>query len=272
MKDIQTYKDFQPNSSMKAEQSQTDKLCTHTDLFCRRMPAIENILKKELHIADCLVVPVGEVPNKTSDNFKLQAGYHIDVFAAFYTSQSEVCIIPIDLKYNYVKSQSNDVYANVDLWYHVNEYWHQCGIIGAVHAKYLNNKAAKTEILKLIQSGEEYYDLRKFINRPDIRLCDHMSLSVGIKDNKLIDSNYVLYDTNAVYNVLANGLHTAIMQDPKVVAAIQNESDAPVDVNLKIGSKWYSAAFFRKDYKHKDKLSNIKLKITRDPQFKYTLR
>lgn len=96
-----------------------------------------------------------------------------------------------------------------------------------------------------------------------------MSLSVGIKDNKLIDGNYALYDTNAVYNVLANGLHTAIMQDPKVIAAIQNESDAPVDVNLKIGSKWYSVAFFRKDHKHKDRLANIKLKISRDPQFKY---
>lgn len=269
MKDIQTYDDFQSNSSMKAEQSQTDKLCINTDLFCRRMPAIEDILKKELHIADCLVVPVGEVDGKTSDNFKLQYNYHIDVFAVFHTSQSEVCIIPIDLKYNYVKLQSNAVYANVDLWYHVNEYEHQCGIIGDVHAKYLNIEAAKAEILKLIQPGEEYYNLRKFINGHDIRFCDHMSLSVGIKGNKLIDGNYALYDTNAVYNVLANGLHTAIMQDPKVIAAIQNESDAPVDVNLKIGSKWYSVAFFRKDHKHKDRLANIKLKISRDPQFKY---
>lgn len=272
MKNIQMYEDFQSNSSMKAEQSQTDKLCTHTDLFNRRMPAIEEILKKELHIADCLVVPVGEVTSDTSDNYKLQHDYHIDVFAAFYTSKTEVCIIPIDLKFNYVKSQENTRYANVDLWYHVNEYEHQCGIIGDVHAKYSNLKEATTEILKLIQSGEEYYNLRKFINRPDVRLCDHMSLSVGIKDNNLIDGNRVLYDTNAVYDVLVNGLHTAIMQDPKVVAAIRDKSDAPVDVNIKIGPKWYSAAFFRRDNKHKDKLANIKLKISSDPQFKYKLK
>lgn len=210
---MDNYKD---HSSMTAEQQQTDRLCEY-NLFTKRMPVIENILKDRLGLQDCITVPV---TGSSADDIVLQKTYHIDVIAiCTKPSDSTAYIIPIDLKYHYTKSADR---AFLSVFYHVKEYGHLTGIIGHTHDTYVYTCLG--DILRHCK-GDDYWYITDSLSNSAIKhkLCDHMTLAVGINDGMVIDGNYELYSTNKIYNLLASGLHFAIMNDDIVRRHIETK-------------------------------------------------